>query len=72
MDEAYVYKIRIEGHLTDRLSAWFEGLTIRNDPGGVTTLSGTFIDQAALFGTLSKIHALNLTLIAVQRMPPQE
>ncbi len=67
MDKPRVYEIRVEGHLTDRWSDWFEGLAIRNDAGGETTLNGPFADQAALFGVLSKIHALNLTLISVNR-----
>ncbi len=67
MDKPCVYEIRIEGHLTERWSDWFEGLTIRNDTSGETMLSGTFVDQAALFGTLTKIHSLNLTLISVNR-----
>ncbi len=68
MDKFYEYEIRVEGHLTERWSDWFEGLTIRNDTSGETMLSGTFVDQAALFGTLSKIHSLNLTLISVNRL----
>ncbi len=67
MNKPWFYEIHIEGHLTDRWSNWFEGLTIRNDANGETTLSGPFIDQAALFGVLSKIHALNLVLISVYR-----
>jgi hypothetical protein len=74
MDKPCFYEIRVEGHLTDRWSAWFEGLAIRNDPRGETLLSGSFVDQAALFGALNKIHALNLTLISVNRSfhPRQE
>jgi len=67
MDKIYFYEIRIEGHLTERWSDWFEGLAIRNDPCGETVLSGSFVDQSALFGTLAKIHSLNLTLISVNR-----
>jgi hypothetical protein len=59
------YEIHIEGTLTERWSAWFEGLAIHNDPPGETTLSGPIADQAALFGVLTRIHALNLTLISV-------
>jgi hypothetical protein len=33
---------------------------------------GKLVDQAALFGVLSKIHALNLTLISVRQLPPEE
>ncbi|MBN1992037.1 MAG: hypothetical protein JW953_04990 [Anaerolineae bacterium] len=71
MDKPYFYEIRVEGHLTERWSAWFEGLAIRTDSRGETLLSGTFVDQAALWGTLNKIHALNLILISVNRSSPQ-
>ncbi len=69
--EAYFYEICIEGHLTEGWSDWFDGLTIRNDSSGVTTLSGPFVDQAALFGVLTKIQALNLTLVSVNRLSSQ-
>lgn len=61
------YEICVEGYLSDRWSEWFEGLTILNNVSGETILSGMFIDQASLFGTLIKIHSLNLTLISVNR-----
>ena len=67
MDQTCVYVIRVEGHLTEHWSNWFEGLEIRQDPDGETTLSGELADQAALFGVLAKIQALNLTLISVNR-----
>jgi len=72
MNKPYFYEICIEGHLTDNWSDWFEGLAIRNDSGGITTLRGSFVDQAALFGVLNRIHALNLTLISVNRLPRQQ
>lgn len=71
MNKSHVYEIRVEGHLTERWSDWFEGLTIRNDPSDETVLSGSFVDQAALFGTLTKIHSLNLTLTSVNRQSTQ-
>ena len=71
MDQPHVYEIRVEGHLTDRWSDWFEGLAIQNDPDGETTLSGPFSDQAALFGVLTKLLALNLILISVNRSTHQ-
>ncbi len=67
IDNPRVYEIRIEGHLPDRWSEWFEGLAIHTDPNGETTLMGRLTDQAALFGVLAKIHNLNITLISVQR-----
>ena len=71
MDRAYLYEIRIEGHLGNRWGDWFDGLTIHNNPDGQTVLSGLLFDQAALFGVLARIHDLNLTLISVQRSSPQ-
>jgi hypothetical protein len=72
MEKPRVYEIRVEGHLTERWSDWFEGLVIHMDADGETTLSGLIIDQAALYSVLSKIHALNLTLISLTRSPRQE
>jgi hypothetical protein len=70
MDKPYFYEIRVEGHLADRWSVWFEGLAIHTDPNGETALSGLLTDQAALFGVLAKIHNLNLVLISVYRSSP--
>lgn len=67
MDRPYIYKIRVEGYLTDRWSDWFDGLSIHNEPDGYTIISGLISDQAALIGVLSKLQALNLTLISVRR-----
>ena len=68
MDAPHVYEIRIEGHLADRWSAWFDGLMICNEPNGETSLTGLLTDQAALYGVLSKLHNLNLVLISVLRL----
>lgn len=67
MDTSHVYEIRVEGHLADRWSEWFEGMAICKLPNGETTLSGLLVDQAALFGVLIRIHDLNLILISVTR-----
>lgn len=67
MDKPWVYEIQVEGTIAGRWSDWFEGLEIHINPAGNTTLSGSLIDQAALFGVLYKIHSLNLILISVSR-----
>jgi hypothetical protein len=67
MDKPYWYEIRVEGHLADRWSDWFDGLVIQTDPNNGTTLSGWIADQSALFGVLTRIHNLNLILISVSR-----
>ncbi len=70
MDKPRVYQIRVEGHLTDRWSDWFEGLAICKEPNGETILSGLISDQSALFGMLNKLQALHLVLISVARISP--
>lgn len=67
MDKPGCYEIRVEGYLSETWSDWFDGLAVRNDRRGETTLSGVFVDQAALFGVLTKIYGLNLTLVSVKR-----
>lgn len=70
MDEPRVYEIRVKGHLPAQWSDWFAGLAICNECSGEAVLSGPLADQAALFGVLSQIHALNLVLICVRRLSP--
>ena len=69
MDKTQIYEIRVENHLSENWTDWFEGLTIHNEPNGETVLSGSFVDQAALFGILTRVDSLNLTLISVNRLP---
>ena len=69
MDTPWTYEVRVEGHLPERWSEWFDGLVIQNEPEGETTLAGVVSDQAALFGLLTRIHALNLALVSVNRFP---
>lgn len=70
MDKPFIYEIRVEGHLADRWTEWFEGLAIRIEPCGETLLQGLVIDQSALFGILNKIQSLHLILVSVHRCPP--
>jgi hypothetical protein len=64
------YQIRVRGHLDQRWSVWFDGLTISHEPDGDTTLTGPVADQAALYGLLSRVRDLGLTLVSVTRCPP--
>ena len=66
------FEIRVEGELPADWSFWFEGLEVRSDRPGESTLRGLLADQAALHGVLAKIRDLNLTLIAVSQVPPAE
>jgi hypothetical protein len=68
VDNPHFYEIRVECHLPDRWSDWFEGLAIRNDANGESTMTGLLADQSALHGVLTKIHNLNLILLSVERL----
>ncbi|MGD9147890.1 MAG: hypothetical protein PVI80_20155 [Anaerolineae bacterium] len=63
-----VYEIRIEGHLGDSWSPWFEGMTIRHTERGETVLTGSLVDQTALHGVLMKVRDLGLPLVTVTRV----
>ena len=67
-----VYNIRVKGHLDGRWSEWFDGLQITNSGNGVAVLSGEIVDQAALHGVLNKVRNLNLPLISVTRVDPDQ
>jgi hypothetical protein len=67
-DRPVVYRIRINTHLGDEWSEWFEGLNIMRDPSGETSLCGMVADQAALYGLLKKARDMGLGLISVTRV----
>ena len=66
------YEIKVKGHLNERLSYWFEDLTITTGYGKdgtpITTFSGPIVDQAALHGVLARIRDMNLPLISVNQV----
>ena len=66
-----LYKIRIKGHLADRWSPWFDGLTITLEENGDTLLTGPVVDQAALHGLLKKVRDCGLPLISVNHVDPE-
>ena len=60
-----IYEIRVQGHLDQRWSAWFEGLAITYDTDDNTVLRGPLVDEAALHGVLIKVRDLAVPLLAV-------
>ncbi len=68
-DHAARYEIRCATHLDHRWDAWFDGLVLRHDRDGTTTLSGPVVDQAALYGLLDKLRDLGLPLLSVRPVP---
>ena len=66
------YQIQIKGHLPESWSDWFDGLSLTQNPDGVTVITGTFSDQAALFGMLWRIRDLGIPLLSVRFIKNKE
>ena len=64
------YEIRLKGHLDDRWTDWFGGLTITLEDNGDTLLTGPVVDQAALHGLLKKVRDLGMPLVSVNPVEP--
>ncbi len=63
----HTYEIRVQGHLDQHWSEWFDGLEISYDADGNTVLRGPLVDEAALHGVLNKVLDLALPLLALSR-----
>ena len=68
-DTNATYQIRVEGILNLKWSDWFDGFSIEYIDGD-TTLTGLVPDQPALYGLLTKIRDLGLTLLRVELIEP--
>ena len=64
------YEIRVKGHLGSRWTAWFDGLSLRNEGDGTTVISGPLVDQAALHGLLHKLRDAGIPLVSLTQLPP--
>ena len=62
------YRIRICGHLNEAWSDWFGGLSITQENDGTTTLAGSVVDQAALYGLITRLRDLGATLLAIEQL----
>jgi len=68
MPTPWRYQIRVEGVLDPGWSEWLDGMTVSQEADGVTLLSGSIRDQAALFGLLAKVRDMGLSLISMKRV----
>ena len=59
-------EIRVKGRIDERWSAWLDGLTIRHTAQDETVLTGAILDQAELYGLISKLRDLGLSLSLVR------
>jgi len=68
-EKSAIYQIRVTGHLGSDWTDWFEGLTIMQEDNGDTLLTGSVVDQAALYGLLKKVRDIGLPLVSVNPVP---
>jgi hypothetical protein len=70
------YQITIRGHLDNRWDDWFEDFTLTqtysDEDEAITELTGTVVDQAALYGMLARLRNLGVSLISVQPLKQEE
>jgi hypothetical protein len=59
------YELRVQGHLDQHWSTWFDGFTITHQDDGTTILRGLVRDQSELHGLLAKVRDLGTALISV-------
>jgi len=64
------YEIRLQGRLSARWAAWFDGMTLTTADDAATVLAGPVVDQAALHGVLQKVRDLGLPLISLTALDP--
>ncbi|WP_404380492.1 hypothetical protein LL946_10770 [Knoellia locipacati] len=65
-------ELRVEGHLDEHWSTWFDQMALIREDDGTTTLRGLVTDQAALHGLLAKVRDIGATLISVVTIDPPD
>lgn len=66
------YEIRVKGRLESRWAAWFDGMTLTAEDGGITCIHGPVVDQSALHGLLATLRDVGLSLISVTQAEPDQ
>ena len=65
-------EITVKRRIDFNWSEWFENMTIRHTEQDETILYGTVVDQAALYGLLTKLRNLGLSLVSVNSTEVQD
>jgi hypothetical protein len=60
--------IRIKGRIDTHWSEWLGGLEITHIEHDQSQLSGSIADQATLYGILTKLRDLDLSLVSLELM----
>lgn len=70
-----LYELRVDGRLGRESASWFEDMTMAVDESTSpvqTIIRGDIRDEAALYGLISRIRDLGLTLLSVNRVEKEE
>jgi hypothetical protein len=62
-----IYVICVQGHLDARWSEWLEGMAVRHEADGTSTLEGPLPDQSALHGVLTRMRDLGVPIISFRK-----
>ena len=65
-------EIRVKGHINQQWSKWFGDLTISHRAPDETVLTGKVLDQAALYGIISRLRDLGLELTSLRSEETKE
>ncbi len=66
------FKIIVRGQIDAHWKHWFDEADITHLSGDQTQLEGQVVDEAAFNGLLSKIRALGLSIMFVERKENQD
>lgn len=58
-------EIHIKEKLDPNWSDWFNDMKVLEGPSGDTTLYGNLPDKSAIYGVISRLSSLGITLISV-------
>lgn len=69
------YEFRVNGRLTQEMQIWFDDMTLTIDDTTShpqTIIRGTIRDQSALYGLVTRIRDLGLTLLSINPVHNKE
>ena len=66
------YDIRVQGHLDEHWSDWFDAVLMTHHGDGTTTVRCTVRDQPELHALLAKVRDLGATLVPVTSSAPHD
>jgi hypothetical protein len=69
------YEFRVRDRISSQSAAWFEGMELAVDETAEPAqalIKGYMEDQAALYGLISRIRDLGLTLVSVNQIEQKE